>query len=172
MKKAKKHRKIITTLSIVLPIVVAALFGIKIDLKLPIFLPPIYAIINAITALVLIMALWAIKNGKRKLHENLMKLAIILSISFFILYITYHITSNPTPYLGKGWLKYIYFFILISHIILSIVLIPLVLISFSRALLKNFSLHKRIAKITFPIWLYVAVSGVLVYISISPYYIR
>jgi len=172
MEETKKHRKIITTLSIVLPIAVVALFGIKINIKLPIFLPPIYAIINAITALVLIVALWAIKNKKQKLHEILMKLAILLSISFFILYITYHITSNATPYLGKGWLKYTYFFILITHIILSVVLIPLVLISFSRALLKNFGLHKKIAKIAFPIWLYVVVSGVLVYILISPYYIR
>jgi len=172
MEIAKHHRRIITILSIVLPLAVAALFGIKINTKLPIFLPPIYATINAITALVLILAFWAIKNGKRSIHERLMKTAIILSICFLLLYIVYHITSNPTPYLGKGWLKYTYFFILISHIILSIAVIPLVLISFSRALLKNFSSHKKIAKIAFPIWLYVAVSGVLVYILISPYYIR
>jgi len=172
MDEATKHRKIITTLSIILPIVVAALFSVKINIHLPIFLPPIYATINAITALVLIIALWAIKNKKQKLHENLMKLAILLSISFLILYITYHISSNPTRYLGTGWLKYTYFFILISHILLSIIVIPLVLISFSRALLKNFRHHKKIARMAYPIWLYVAVSGVLVYILISPYYIR
>jgi len=170
METEKRHRRLITILSIVLPIAVAALFVIKIDIKLPIFLPPVYATINAFTVLVLVVAFWAIKNKKKKLHETLMKLAIILSISFLILYITYHITSNPTPYLGKGWLRNAYYFILISHIILSIVVIPLVLISFSRALRKNFGLHKKIAKITFPIWLYVAVSGVLVFILISPYY--
>ena len=172
MKTKMKHRNIITALSIILPIAVAALFGIKIDAKLPVFLPPIYAVINALTALVLILALWAIKGGKRATHEKLMKLAIMLSVCFLLLYIAYHITSNPTPYLGKGWLKYFYFFVLISHIILSVAVIPLVLISFSRALRKNFIQHKKIAKIAFPIWLYVAVSGVLVYILISPYYNR
>lgn len=170
MEAPKQHQKIITLLSIIIPVAVAALFGIKIDVKLPLFLPPIYASINALTAIILIIAFWAIKNGKRTLHEKLMKLAITLSVIFLILYIAYHITSNATPYGGAGALKYIYYFILITHIILSITIIPLVLITFSRALLQNFSAHKKIARFAFPLWLYVAMSGVLVYILISPYY--
>lgn len=172
MSSVNQHQRIITTLSIVIPIAVAALFGIKINVKLPLFLPPIYASINALTAVVLITAFWAIKNGRRTLHETLMKLAISLSVLFLVLYIAYHITSNTTPFGGLGFIKYVYYFILITHIILSIAIIPLVLVSFSRALLHNFIAHKKIARIAFPLWLYVAVSGVLVYILISPYYLN
>jgi putative membrane protein len=170
-KTAQKHRKIIIALSIVIPLAVAALFGIKLEVTLPVFLPPIYAAINAVTAIVLIVAFWSIKNGKRELHEALMKTAIVLSSIFLILYVLYHITSNATHFGGTGLIRYVYFFILISHIILSITIIPLVLITFSRAWLKNFSQHKKIARITFPLWLYVTITGVLVYVLIAPYYI-
>lgn len=172
MEASKRHQKIITILSVLIPIAVAALFGIKINVTLPVFLPPIYASINALTAVILITAFWAIKNGKRTLHEKLMKLAISLSVVFLIFYIAYHITSNATPFGGEGFLRPVYFFILITHIVLSIIIIPLVLISFSRALLHDFSAHKKIAQLAFPLWLYVAVSGVLVYILISPYYLH
>lgn len=131
---------------------------------------PIYATINGITAILLISAVLVIKNGNRKLHEMLMKIAIGCSLVFLVLYIVYHMTTESTPYGGTGALKYIYFFILISHITLSIATIPLVLITYVRALAQKFDKHKKIAKITFPIWLYVAVTGVLVYVMISPYY--
>jgi len=170
MDTSKKHKRLITLLSIVIPLAVAALFGIKIEAQLPVFLPPIYASINAFTALVLIGALFAIKNGNRNLHEMLMKLAIVLSALFLVLYIAYHMTSDATHFRGTGFIKYVYYFILISHIILSITVIPFVLITFSRALLKDFTKHKKIARYAFPLWLYVAISGVLVYILIVPYY--
>jgi putative membrane protein len=133
-------------------------------------LPPIYATINGITAVLLVTAVMAIKNGNRKLHELLMKVAIGCSLVFLVLYIVYHMTTDSTPYGGTGALKFVYFFILISHITLSIATIPLVLITYVRALAEKFDKHKKIAKITFPIWLYVAVTGVLVYLMISPYY--
>jgi len=133
-------------------------------------LPPIYATINGITAILLVTAVMAIKNGNRKLHELLMKIAIGCSLVFLVLYIVYHMTTDSTPYGGTGALKSVYFFILISHITLSIATIPLVLITYVRALAEKFDKHKKIAKITFPIWLYVAVTGVLVYVMISPYY--
>jgi putative membrane protein len=167
---SKKHKRFITILSIVIPLAVAALFGVKIDYKLPVFLPPIYATINAFTALVLIGALLAIKKGNRSLHEKLMKLAIALSGLFLVLYIAYHMTSDATHFGGTGFIKYMYYFILVSHIILSITVIPFVLITLSRALLKDFIKHKKIARFAFPLWLYVAISGVLVYILIAPYY--
>tara|TARA_B110000881_G_C18568593_1_gene514254 strand:+ start:241 stop:507 length:267 start_codon:yes stop_codon:yes gene_type:complete len=88
------------------------------------------------------------------------------------MYIAYHMTSDPTPFGGEGYVKLIYYIILISHILLSIVLIPLVLISYVRAIQKEFDPHRKIAKITFPIWLYVAITGVVVYLMISPYYIH
>jgi len=92
------------------------------------------------------------------------------SIAFLFMYIAYHATTASTPYGGEGVLRYIYLFILITHILLSIVVIPLVLISFVRALSERFDKHRKIARIAYPIWLYVAVSGVLVYLMISPYY--
>lgn len=165
----KKYNKLIIILSIVIPVAVAALFGIKLDVELPVFLPPIYATTNAITALVLIVAFIAIKNKKIKLHENLMKFAIILSVAFLIMYVAYHMTSNSTSYQGEY--RTLYFTVLISHIILSIAVIPFVLITYVRAITKNFERHKKIARITFPLWLYVAVSGVIVYLMISPYYV-
>ena len=149
---------------------VAILFGVKINLELPVFLPPIYATINAITALVLILAVFLIKKGNRKVHEKLMKLAIGLSVLFLLMYILYHMTSDSTKFGGEGAIKYIYYFILLTHIVLSVVVIPFVLITYVRAITNNFERHKKIAKITFPLWLYVAITGVIVYFMISPYY--
>lgn len=166
-----KNKKLIIVISIFLPIAVALLFKIRIPNVEPLsFLPPIYACINAVTALTLIFGVIAIKKGNRKLHEILMKTSIGLSVLFLLMYIAYHSTSDPTSYGGYGYLKTVYFFILISHIILSVAIIPLVLISFVRALSEEFDKHKKIAKITLPIWLYVSISGVIVYLMISPYY--
>jgi len=176
----------IKIVSIVIPVVVAILFGVKIDYELPIFLPPIYSSLNALTAVLLILALIAIKSKKIKLHQRLMQTCIALSLIFLLMYIAYHMTSASTVYgdinkdgvrnlqekLEIGYALYIYLFILLSHILLSIALIPLVLISYVRAFQKEFTSHKKISKITFPIWLYVAVTGVVVYFMISPYYIH
>lgn len=164
------YKKLIIVVSIAIPLVVAVLFGVKVpgyDLS---FLPPIYASINGITAVLLVSALIAIKNGKRTLHENLMKTCIGLSAAFLVMYVLYHMTSDPTSYGGEGALKYIYFFILITHILLSVAVIPMVLFTFVRAWRGDYVRHRALAKITFPIWLYVAVTGVIVYLMISPYY--
>ena len=172
----KKYNKWIITLSVLIPVAVAVLFKIKLkDLgfnvaPLPI-LPPIYATINGVTAVLLVSAIIAIKKGKRQLHEKLMKTAIACSLVFLLLYIAYHMTTDSTKFGGEGVLKYVYYFILLSHILLSIAVIPLVLITYVRALANKFDKHKKIAKITFPIWLYVAVTGVVVYLMISPYYV-
>ena len=174
----------IKLISIIIPIVVAILFTIKIDYTLPVFLPPIYSTINALTFVLLIISYIAIRKRKIKIHENLMKICIGLSLLFLVMYIAYHITSNSTIYgdinkdgirdsLEKaeiGNLLYFYAFILISHIILSIALIPMVLTSYVRAIQKQFDPHKKIGKITLPIWLYVTITGVIVYVMISPYY--
>ncbi|MBC7847385.1 MAG: DUF420 domain-containing protein [Flavobacterium sp.] len=172
----QKFSKFIIIVSIVIPVVVALLFSVKLkDFGFHVeplsFLPPIYAGINGITAVVLVAGVLAIKNGKRKLHEQLMTTAIALSVAFLVMYVAYHMTSDSTKFGGEGIIRPIYFFILISHILLSIAVIPLVLITYVRALAKIFDKHKKIAKITFPIWLYVAVTGVVVYLMISPYYV-
>lgn len=168
----KKYKKLITIVSVVIPLAVAALFGIKIPNVEPLsFLPPIYASVNGLTAILLIASVVAIKKGNKKLHEQLNTTAIICSALFLVMYVAYHMTSDSTKFGGEGIVKYIYLFILITHIILSIVVIPFVLITFMRARLGNFPAHKKIAKITFPLWLYVAVTGVVVYLMISPYYV-
>ena len=175
LEKEKKYNKWIWILSIVIPVAVAALFGVNLrrlgfDVEPLTFLPPIYATINGITAILLIAAVIAIKKGNRKLHENLMKTAIACSVAFLVMYVAYHMTSDSTKFGGEGVIKYVYYFILVTHILLSIVIIPFVLITYVRAITNNFERHKKIAKITFPIWLYVAVTGVIVYFMISPYY--
>ncbi|WP_047548165.1 DUF420 domain-containing protein [Psychroserpens sp. Hel_I_66] len=172
----KKYNKWIVILAIVVPILVAILsrvklqdFGIEVE---PLsFLPPIYALINGLTAVILIIAFIAIKNKKIVLHENLMTTAIGCSGVFLIMYVAYHMTSDSTEFGGEGAVKYVYYFILLTHILLSIIIIPFVLITYVRAITNNFERHKKIARITFPLWLYVAVTGVIVYLMISPYYV-
>jgi putative membrane protein len=173
----QRFSKFIVVVSILIPVVVALLFSVKLkdfgyNVEPLSFLPPIYATINGITAIVLIAGVLAIKNGNRVLHERLMTTAIALSVAFLVMYVAYHMTSASTKFEGEGSIRMVYFFILISHIMLSIAVIPLVLITYVRALSERFDRHKKIAKITFPIWLYVAVTGVIVYVMISPYYVN
>lgn len=173
----QKYNKLIVFVSVLIPVVVAVLFNIKLkdlgyDVEPLSFLPPIYAAINGVTAVVLVAAVLAIKKGNRKLHERLMTFAIALSLAFLVMYVAYHMTTESTKFGGEGTIRLVYFGLLISHIILSIAVIPLVLITYVRALAAKFDQHKKIAKITFPIWLYVAVTGVIVYLMIAPYYVQ
>ena len=149
----KKYRNWIIILSVVIPVAVAVLFTIKLkdfglDVEPLTFLPPIYAGINGLTALVLILAVRAIKNGNRATHERLMKTAIGLSVLFLLMYVAYHMTSDSTSFGGEGFIRYVYFFILITHIALSIIIIPLVLFTYVRALAERFDKHKKLARIT------------------------
>ena len=172
MPKTNKFTPYIWLISILIPVVVAILFTVRIPNVASLsFLPPIYATVNGVTAVILLIALNAIKNKNIKFHESLMKTAILLSLVFLLMYVAYHMTSDSTPYGGEGFIRYVYFFILISHIILSIGIIPMVLFTYVRAFTNQFEDHKKIARYTFPIWLYVAVTGVIVYFMISPYYI-
>ena len=165
-----KYQLWVNIVSVVIPVVVALLFKVRLPNVEPLsFLPPIYASINGLTALLLVSALIAIKNKNRRVHETLMKTAIACSLIFLIMYVAYHMTSDPTKY--EGPISSIYYSILISHIVLSVIVIPLVLISYLRAYLGTYDLHKKIVKFAYPIWLYVAVTGVIVYVMISPYYV-
>lgn len=164
------YKKLIIILSIVIPLAVALLFNIKIEGYDFSFLPPIYATINGITAALLITGWWAIVNKKRSLHEMIMKTCMGLSATFLVMYVTYHITSTSTPFGGTGWVRLVYYVILISHILLSVVVVPMVLFTFSRGISGDFERHRALAKFTLPVWLYVAITGVIVYVMISPYY--
>lgn len=185
----QRFRFSIILVSILIPTAVAILFTVKlkdfgIEVEPLSFLPPIYASINGLTALLLLMGVMAIKNGNRKVHERFMTTAIACSVVFLVMYVAYHMTADSTVYgdidgnkildatekANAGSIRHVYLFILLSHIALSIVIIPLVLITYVRALAARFDKHRKIAKITFPLWLYVAVTGVVVYLMISPYY--
>jgi len=185
----KKFRGSIITVSILIPVAVAVLFSVKlkdfgIEVEPLSFLPPIYASINGLTALLLIMGVMAIKNGNKKVHERMMTTAIACSVIFLVMYVAYHMTADSTVFgdinhdglldatekNNAGEMRLVYLFILLTHIALSIVIIPLVLFTYVRALAERFDKHKKLAKITFPLWLYVAVTGVVVYLLISPYY--
>lgn len=186
-----KYNRLIIAVSIIVPLAVALLFGVNLrklgyDVEPLNQLPLIYATINGLTAVILVWAVFAIKNGKRRLHENLMKIAIACSLSFLVMYVAYHMTAN-TVFFGDSnhdgivdeieknavsGIRYLYYFILITHIAMSVVIIPLVLYTYVRAISNSFERHKKLAKITFPIWLYVAITGVVVYVMISPYYVH
>lgn len=168
----KTINNLIIAISIAIPLVVAILFRVKVEGYDFSFLPPIYASINGLTALLLLVALWAIKIGKKVLHERVMKTNIGLSLLFLVMYVAYHMTSHSTAFGGEGTVRIVYYFILITHILLSIAVIPLVLFTFLRAYNGEFARHKKLARITFPIWLYVATTGVIVYVMISPYYVQ
>lgn len=168
--KKDPYKRIVIILSIVIPLAVAVLFKVEIKGYDFSFLPHIYASINGITAILLIAAIVCIKNGRQRAHELLMKTCMGLSALFLVLYVLYHMTSASTPFGGIGFIRNIYFFILITHILLSVSVIPLVLFTYLRAWRGDFRGHRKLAKIAFPIWLYVAVSGVVVYLMISPYY--
>jgi putative membrane protein len=172
----RKFNPFIIVVSIAIPLIVAGLFSIRLkDFGIQVepltFLPPIYATINGITAIILVCGVMAIRRGHRKLHERLMTTAIICSVLFLVMYVAYHMTAESTKFGGTEiWVKYVYYVLLISHIMLSIGIIPLVLVTYVRALAERFDKHKKIARIAYPLWLYVAVTGVIVYLMISPYY--
>lgn len=173
----KRARIFVLTASLAIPIVVAILYfmpkiesgneGVRQFLNQ---LPMLNAIINGTTAVLLILAFWAIKNKNITLHKRLMTGALALSIIFLVFYVSYHSTTDSTKFPKDNPLRWLYAIILLTHILLSAVVVPLVLISYTRALAERFDKHRKIARITLPIWLYVAITGVVVYLMISPYY--
>lgn len=166
--KLKRAKIGIYTLSAVVPLVVAILFKVQIkgvDLS---FLPPIYATINGVTAVTLVVSLIVIKQKNMNLHRALNRFALLLSLLFLALYVVYHMTSESTAYLGDY--KTVYFFILISHIVLSVAVIPIVLFTYLFAWQGNYDRHKKWTRFAWPIWFYVATTGVVVYLMISPFY--
>lgn len=175
--KASKDKvmvPVIIALSILVPIVVVVLMNLEnrvdlLGLKIGTF-PFFHAIINASTAVLLAMGYSLIKQKNHIMHKRVMITAFALSVVFLVSYVISKISHDPVPYGGEGILKYIYFFILITHIVLSGIIIPLVLFTMYRGLTGEFQKHKKIARWTFPIWMYVAITGVLVYLFMMPYY--
>ena len=175
----KKVLRIIYILSVVIPIAVGVLMVIpgewKQNLGLPegspvSSLPLMHAILNGATFVFLLMAVFAIKKNRVTIHRTFMLIALILSSLFLISYVIYHLTHPSARFLGEGAVRYVYFFILISHIILSVPVIPLALLSVYRGWTNDIRRHQKVVKFAFPIWLYVSFTGVLVYLFMQPYY--
>jgi putative membrane protein len=181
-------RKIIWVLAVAIPIVVALLLAVPQTGKLGAvdvsWVPGVNALLNSATALCLITAFVMIKKGDTLNHRRLMLTAFSLSSVFLVLYVLYHFQAPSTRFgdvdkngildaaelASVGAIRYIYLFILLTHILLAVVIVPMVLFSIYFGLTNQVSKHKRLSKYTFPTWLYVAVTGVTVYIMISPYY--
>lgn len=168
--KLKQVKTAIYVASVAIPVVVAVLFKVKIPGVDFHFLPPIYATINGITAVLLICALIAIKQKNMKVHRMFIRFSLLLSLIFLACYVAYHMTSNETTYGGEY--RPLYLFILISHIVLSVAVIPIVLFTYLFAWQGNYTKHKKWTRFAWPIWMYVAVTGVIVYLMISPYYVH
>lgn len=170
----KVAKIIIWTLSIVVFLVVVALdritpppFPFDFDVHI---LASVIAAINSMVAILLVMGLYFAKNKQLVKHKNTMFLAIILSIIFLVFYIAHHLFAGSTKFGGEGVVKMLYYILLITHIFLAAGVLPFILFTSYRALTGEYAKHKKIAKITWPIWFYVAVSGVVVYFMIQPYY--
>jgi len=174
IRKNDSYAKVlILTVSAVVFIAVVILSRVKLQLNLGFdvhLFATINAVINSMVSLLLIAGLVAIKNGNQRLHRNIMLGAIGLSVIFLVSYIAHHLLTGDTKFGGTGMIRPVYFFILITHIFLAAVILPFILFTAYRGLTGEWPLHRRIAKITWPIWLYVSVTGVVVYLMISPYY--
>ena len=172
--KQKKSMLWIRILSVAIPLAVAVLLGLpqKLDLGDWVYnLPHVIGVINTLTSLCLIFAFIAIKAKKNiALHRKFNTAALVLGALFLLCYVTYHASAPSTTFGGEGAIKSVYYFFLISHILLSIGVVPLVLLAFFYAWSNMIDKHKKIVKYTYPIWLYVSVTGVIVYLMISPYY--
>lgn len=183
----KLYFRTILGISIAIPLVVLVLLyipGIKTSLDVS-FLPRLNAMINSTVSVLLVAGYIAIRKKRITTHRSLMLTAFFLSGLFLISYVTYHLISPDSTKFGDinhdgvltdiekaaaGSMRYVYYFVLLTHILLSTIIVPLVLFTIYRAFSSNFPRHRRLARYTFPLWLYVSVTGVVVYLLIAPYY--
>ncbi|MBI1193984.1 MAG: DUF420 domain-containing protein [Bacteroidetes bacterium] len=168
----KKMNRIITAVSIAVPVVVALLFytpAVRLSLDVS-RLPAFHALLNSSVSVLLLTGFAFIRQKKVWAHRACMMAAFVLSAVFLVSYVVYHAASESTPYGGEGFIRNIYYVILISHILLATIILPLVLFTIYRAISGRLEQHRKLARWTFPIWLYVSVTGVVVYLMIAPYY--
>jgi putative membrane protein len=172
-KNDKQARLLILTVSFVVFAAIAILSKVKLDVDLGFDIHVfalINAVINSIVSVLLIAGLVAVRNKNYIAHKNIMLAAIVCSVLFLVSYIAHHLLSGDTKFGGEGPIRYVYFFILITHIFLAAIILPFILFTAYRSLTGEFAKHKKLAKYTWPLWLYVSVTGVVVYLFISPYY--
>lgn len=172
-KNDKQARLLILTVSFVVfaAVVILSRVQLKVDLGFSVHVfAAINAVINSCVSLLLIAALVAVKSKNYVAHKNMMLTAMVLSILFLVSYIAHHLLSGDTKFGGEGAIRYVYFIILITHIFLAAIILPFILYTAYRSLTGEFEKHKKLAKYTWPLWLYVSITGVVVYLMISPYY--
>lgn len=172
-KNDKLANVLIIVFSIVVFVAVVFLSRIKVDLDLPFdvhVFAKVNAIINSVVSFLLLVGLLAVKRSRYALHKKVMMTAMVLSFLFLVSYICHHLLSDSTSFGGEGAIKIVYYIILISHILLAAIILPFILFTSYRALVAEWPGHKKLARITWPIWFYVSVTGVIVYLMISPYY--
>lgn len=173
VKNDSKAKWIIGIFSFVVFAIIVMLGRIKLDVNIG-FNVHLFAfanaLINSCVAVFLVAALIMVKQKKYELHKKLMFIALILSVVFLISYIAHHLLGGETKFEGQGAIRYFYFFILVTHILIASIILPFILFTAYRALIAEFPSHKRLAKITWPLWFYVAVTGPIIYLLISPYY--
>lgn len=172
-KNDKLANVLIIVFSIVVFVAVVFLSRIKVDLALPFdvhVFAKVNAIINSVVSFLLLVGLLAVKRSRYALHKKVMMTAMVLSFLFLVSYICHHLLSDSTSFGGEGAIKIVYYIILISHILLAAIILPFILFTSYRALVAEWPAHKKLARITWPIWFYVSVTGVIVYLMISPYY--
>ena len=175
LEKKQKYQRIINILAIAIPVAVAAILGIrqKIDLgPWTKVLPHVIGVLNTLTAILLLLGYYFIRKNNRAAHRQMMTGAFILGSLFLVCYVLYHISNESTPFGGQGnILRFTYYFLLISHIALSIVVVWFVLRAVYFGYSNQLAEHRKAVKYAFPIWLYVSITGVIVYLMISPYYV-
>lgn len=165
----------IGTVSVIVFLAVAVLTKTKLDVDLgfDIFVfAKINAVVNTLVSICLIAALVFVKQKKYEAHRNVMFAAIGLSVLFLLSYIAHHLFAGETKFGGEGLIRPIYYFILITHIVLAGIILPFILYTAYRGLTGEYAQHKKLAKYTWPLWLYVSVTGVIIYVLISPYYVQ
>ena len=172
-KNDRKARILIIAVSVIVFVAVSVLSRVKLDVELGFdthIFAKINAIINSAVSVLLLAGLIAVKNRNYLLHKRIMITAIILSCIFLVSYICHHLFTGETKFGGEGSLRYVYYFILGTHIVLAGIILPFILFTAYRSMIGEYAKHKKLARITWPIWFYVAVTGVIVYFMISPYY--
>lgn len=173
-KNDKQARLLILTVSFVVfaAVVFLSKFTLQVDLGFNVHVfALVNAVINSMVSVLLIWALIAVKGKNYELHKKLMMGAMVLSVLFLVSYICHHLLAGETKFGGTGTMKGIYYFILLTHIPLAAIILPFILFTAYRGLTGEFANHKKLAKYTWPLWLYVSITGVLVYLFISPYYV-
>jgi len=173
--REKRANRVINILAAVIPLAVAVLLGIrqKVDLgDWTTSLPHINAVINSVTSVLLLMGLYFIRQKNIVAHKQTMLTAFAFGSVFLVSYVLYHLTNESTPFGGQGWVRPVYYFLLVSHIVLSVVVVWFVLRAVYFALTNQILKHKQTVRWAYPIWLYVSITGVIVYFLIRPYYLH